>query len=47
LVAGAQVRWVTSAETHSKSKAREVRKFLKSRGVGLFGDVGPVTVADR
>jgi hypothetical protein len=27
-----------------QSNAREVRKLLKSRGVGLFGNVGPVTL---
>jgi hypothetical protein len=47
LVAAAEVRWLLSAGKQSKSKAREVRKLLKSRGVGLFGNVGPVTVADR
>ena len=47
LVAEAQVRWVKSVERQSESKAREVRKLLKSRGVGLVGNVGPVTVADR
>ena len=36
-----------SVEKQSKSKAREVRKLLKSRGVGLFGNAGPVIVADR
>jgi hypothetical protein len=47
LVAEAQVRWVMSVEKQSKSKAREVRRWLRSRGVSLFGSVGPVTVADR
>ncbi len=47
MVAEAQVRWVKFAEEQSKSNAREVRKWLKSRGVCLFGNVGPVTVADR
>ena len=36
-----------SVEKQSKSKAREVRKLLKRRGVGLFGNAGPVIVADR
>jgi hypothetical protein len=44
LVAEAQVRWVISVEKQSKSKAREVRKLLKSRGVGPLGNVGPVTL---
>ena len=44
LVAEAQIRWVMSVEKQSKSKAREVRKLLKSLGVGLFGNVGPVTL---
>ena len=47
LVAAAEARWMLSVEKHSESIAREVRKLLKSRGVGLFGNVGPVIVADR
>ena len=44
LVAGAEARWMLSVEKQSKSKAREVRQWLKSRGGGLFGNVGPVTL---
>ncbi len=47
LVAGAEARWMLSVEKQSKSKAREVRQWLKSRGVGLFENMGPVIVADR
>jgi hypothetical protein len=47
LVAAAEARWMLSVEKQSKSKAREVRKLLKSRGVGLFGNAGPVIVVDR
>ena len=43
-VAVAEARWVVSVEKQSKSKAREVRQWLKSRGGGLFGNVGPVTL---
>ncbi len=43
-IAEAQGRCVISAEKQIKSKAREVRKLLKSRGVCLFGNVGPVTL---
>ena len=39
LVAAAEARWMLSVEKQSESKAREVRKLLKSRGVGLFARV--------
>ena len=45
LVAAAEARWMLSVEKQSESKAREVRKLLKSRGVGLFARVKLGTVS--
>jgi hypothetical protein len=45
LVAVAKVRWVVSVE--KQSKAREVRKLLKCRGVGLFASADSGTGIPR